>query len=467
MRRFKWNIRYRSENIRKIKKNFNFINNFFLCFWILIFAFIALNSIKLSSKILFGFIVFMISILQILKNWKHFIFSFFIILFLILFFIIKNKIDSAQFVDRNIENIEARIFKKENKYYILSTKKYGNLLLWRNNINFNFFIDDSLWFSSKLQNLENDKLLFFYKSNKINYIINNFQLLKINSCNNSVHNVFYKFIENKPEYFKKYFSLILFSYQLEEFNIKTKISDLNIIHLIAISGMHFNLLYKIIYSLFYKIKNQNLKNNLTIWILFYYLIFIKSFISAFRAFIMIIWKLKTKELNKKTNLLDSLSISAIFVFIFNPYCVFSYSFIFSFLISFFILIFNSIFKNLNINKYLKWFIFLLMIYIFISPMSIYVNKNLNIFGIFWILIFSPIFELLFSISIAFFYNFNLLNFLYMGLEKILNFAYKNSYFLNFENIKIEYLYLYYALFFSLFLYLFYKTNKQIKQNIKI
>lgn len=272
----------------------------------------------------------MISILQILKNWKHFIFSFFIILFLILFFIIKNKIDSAQFVDRNIENIEARIFKKENKYYILSTKKYGNLLLWRNNINFNFFIDDSLWFSSKLQNLENDKLLFFYKSNKINYIINNFQLLKINSCNNSVHNVFYKFIENKPEYFKKYFSLILFSYQLEEFNIKTKISDLNIIHLIAISGMHFNLLYKIIYSLFYKIKNQNLKNNLTIWILFYYLIFIKSFISAFRAFIMIIWKLKTKELNKKTNLLDSLSISAIFVFIFNPYCVFSYSFIFSF-----------------------------------------------------------------------------------------------------------------------------------------
>lgn len=128
------------------------------------------------------------------------------------------------------------------------------------------------------------------------------------------------------------------------------------IHLFAVSGLHFGILY-LIFKLILNvlIKVNTIRSIIVIIILYLYLIFINEPISATRAFLMLaFWEINSLS-RKKTSGLSSIALAFIFSYITNPLSIFSVSFQLSFTIVLVIIwFFNERFEN-NINKTLGLF----------------------------------------------------------------------------------------------------------------
>lgn len=105
------------------------------------------------------------------------------------------------------------------------------------------------------------------------------------------------------------------------------------IHLFAVSGLHFGVLYLIIktcLSLF--IRKKWITSIIIVLLLYFYLIFINEPISATRAFFMLtFWELHSVN-RKKRSALSTISMAFIFSYIANPLSYYSVSFQLSFTI---------------------------------------------------------------------------------------------------------------------------------------
>jgi len=160
------------------------------------------------------------------------------------------------------------------------------------------------------------------------------------------------------------------------------LSQLSLVHLFALSGMHIHILYHLlnrILGLFLKEKMSRYLSYISIGI---YVFSIPMQISLYRAFfVMVLYELLKRWLNQ----LDVLSILVIVSLIYNPYIIYNISFVFSYFIYFVVLI----------TKDLKYSQFL--IYFSSIPFVLNLNYQVPLLAFFTGLIFNPFIEIFYSL----------------------------------------------------------------------
>ena len=217
-----------------------------------------------------------------------------------------------------------------------------------------------------------------------------------------------------------YIEAIVFGDNNLESNIKDSYSILGISHILAISGLHIILLFKIISFILLKIFHYY-KDTIPIIIISIFILLIGAPISAIRALLFLI----IGAINKKGDIyytkLDILSISFIIILLFNPYRFYSLGFLLSFIVSFILIFVNDIIKDDNkIKKAFKTYI---LIYFSTLPLVIKISGAISILSI----ILAPILSYLAFIMIPICYI--------LSIFPILDIIFK--YFFIFMNLYIE------------------------------
>ena len=142
-------------------------------------------------------------------------------------------------------------------------------------------------------------------------------------------------------------------------NIKEILQNNGLSHIIAVSGANISYLLMIISVIFYDkdAKKSKGKMYVNIIVILCFLILASFSISIIRAAIMAIILVIAKEYNLKLKKYTSLIISLVFIIIYNPYSIFSVSFVFSYLAVTSIIMFKGqiySFLEIKIKKVLKY-----------------------------------------------------------------------------------------------------------------
>ncbi len=234
---------------------------------------------------------------------------------------------------------------------------------------------------------------------------------------------------------------------------------LGITYLIAISGLHFNLIYNFLIKVINHFLDEIISNIIVFSFLFFYLAILGFSVSALRAFIMLLLSFLNNNCWKKYfNSLDIFFISFFLVTFLFPYSILTYSYIYSFTLTFFLLVIKD-FVKLSSFK-LSFFSFLVSV-----PISCFLNGYINIF--------TPLYSYLLTtpylIAIGFCFVLLIFPFLesvfyyyFYALEKLSILLGKTSFFffLSFDKFLVV---LYYFLLFLFILSLEGKIRKKIYQ----
>ena len=341
--------------------------------------------------------------------------------------------------------------------------KYENII---SNDNFSFSYENFL----KTKDIYNGfKIIKIYERNKSsNFFIN----LKI-SFNNLIESSTEDLEDSSKEIVK---SIILSKGENETFN---NMRYVGLSHLIAISGLHINLIYNLFFSIgkIFKIKREILVF-ISISILLLYAYFIGFRPSVLRAIFMLIImeiSLVSKNIYDPIN---ALYLSTLIILIINPFNIYDSGLLLSFFASFII---YGIYPFISYifpsdRKYFKDLYFLLILQIFLLPIELYLFGKFNFINIIGNILISPIFNLL--------VNFILLtlifgSFMYLpisivveGLINILNFLLKILSKVDFLNINLyltknQVVLIYFFLLFFIYIKKYSFKRKLIKRYLNI
>ena len=149
--------------------------------------------------------------------------------------------------------------------------------------------------------------------------------------------------------------------------LKTSLIDLAIIHLVVVSGFHFNYFYKILNVVLDWLRPKILKETIILGLLFFYLFLLAFSYPAFRAFLSLL--LKISPLNNHLSSINQLALTAIIILIIFPLAILSYSFILTFVIT---LVICLIPRRLTKNKVINSFV------IFLGTIPLITSMNYQI-----------------------------------------------------------------------------------------
>lgn len=235
---------------------------------------------------------------------------------------------------------------------------------------------------------------YFIKADFIKKIDENKLIDNLWNLRDNLKNCFLN-VDNKAKYF---FVEVLFGEKILDDDTRDIFNKTGTSHILSISGLHFSLVvffsYLLIYAITYFLPCILLKiprNLLTIFLAFPLLI-IYAFLSGLsipstRAFIIFIAIFFFLLLKKNLNYFSLLSLIALVFLIFDPNYLFSISFQLSFASVFALIIFgekiNSRLINKINNKFLKYFIGILLaslsVNIFIFPIITNLQGNFSFF----------------------------------------------------------------------------------------
>ena len=189
-----------------------------------------------------------------------------------------------------------------------------------------------------------------------------------------------------------YISSVVFADNIIDKDIKDSYSALGISHILAISGMHIILIFNILSFIFLKLFKIYHKL-VPLFIVSIYVILIGMPISSIRALLFLILKALNDNKRLRYTNLDILSISAILMLLYNPYMIYSISFILSYLVSFVLIFDSNLFKTKSfiLKNYLKYFI----IFLITMPFVIKISNRISLLSLFL----SPILSVLISYTI--------------------------------------------------------------------
>lgn len=226
-----------------------------------------------------------------------------------------------------------------------------------------------------------------------------------------------------------------------------QLTNLSIIHLFALSGLHIHMLMKMIKKVFKFIMPIKFCDYLGIVLIGIYVYIIPFNISFVRAYlIMVLSVLFKKHLNK----LDCLSIVTILMLLINPYVIYSLSFVFSYFVYFIILLINK-------NKY-----FNLLVYFGSLPIILTIQYRVNILSLFLGIILVPLITVLYQ-SIWLYVIFGnmfkgIVAIIIYFLNNIVVFCNDFSFYLNFLKPTLFFMLSYYFIYFKIIL----KLNIKLK-----
>lgn len=160
-----------------------------------------------------------------------------------------------------------------------------------------------------------------------------------------------------------------------------QLTDLSIVHLFALSGLHIYMLKGLIKKPLSFLLPEKILNYVCLIIIGVYLFNIPFNISFFRAYaIMVLTTLFNQYLNK----LDALAIVTALMIYLNPYVIFNLSFIFSYFLYLLIILINR-------SKYLN-----LLIYLGSLPIILSIQYRINILSFILGIILTPLVTLLYQ-----------------------------------------------------------------------
>lgn len=226
-----------------------------------------------------------------------------------------------------------------------------------------------------------------------------------------------------------------------------QLTDLSVVHLFALSGLHIHLLkdmLKKVLRFFMPDKYIDYFGIVLIGIYIYLIPFNISFVRAY--LVMVLAVLFKRYLNK----LDCLSIVTIIMLWTNPYIIFSLSFIFSYFIYFVILLINK-------NKY-----FNLLVYFGSLPIILMIQYRINILSLLLGIVLVPLVSLLYQIIWLYMIFGDVVRGLVMViiyfLNNIITFCNDFSVFLNFSKPSLFFILVYYFIYFKIILKINIKRN---------
>lgn len=245
----------------------------------------------------------------------------------------------------------------------------------------------------------------------------------------------------------QYVSAMVFADNNLEEDLKEGYSVLGISHILAISGLHIMLLFKIISLLSFKLL-KSYRSTIPLLIITIYIIAIGCPISAIRALLF----LMLKEANKKGSIqytrLDILSIACLIMLIISPYQIYNSGFILSYLVSFILIFMNSFIKTKS--KLLKEYLSFYIIYFITFPVVINITNQISILA----LLLSPVLSLVvtyillplsYILAIFFFMDF-LFKYIFIFVNEFILGLYNNSIGINIMSFNIYTAVIYYILF---------------------
>lgn len=400
-------------------------------------------------------------LLTVMGRYFHALFYIFLLLYFVWLFyrltyrhvFIALLLCSLVFVPHSYQDLptalQGRIIKTYDHYCYLKTE-YGNVKVYHDeNIQFGDHISIEIQKLEMSQNSNDNAFceqLYLYGQN----IFYKAQLLTLYEKKSNFS--FYQFLEeclSLDESVESYQRLFLFGERTE--NIQddyTVLSQLSLVHLFALSGMHIHILCKLLQNLFGIFFKQRMSKWLTIICIGYYVFSIPLIISLYRAFFCLF----LYELGKKWfHELDILSCLVIISLIYNPYYIYNTSFVFSYFI-YFIVIITKHLPHSSLWVYLSSIPLILNMSYRLPLFSFLINK--------WITSYIELFYCFTILSILFpFLDIGILFCIYI-LSLILNLLNDINCFLVFSKPSFAFVVMFYVLFFTLI------THLEIKRSIQ-
>lgn len=167
-------------------------------------------------------------------------------------------------------------------------------------------------------------------------------------------------------------------------NYYLQLTDLSIVHLFALSGMHIHLLKKWLQSIFKYFVHPRVLEYAIILVIGFYIYMLPYNISFTRAYaIMVLMALFRKYIHA----LDALSIVTVVTIFFNPYVVYNISFIFSYFIYLVVLLVGK-------HKYANY-----LIYIASIPIILSIQYRINLISLLLGIIIMPLVSVLYQLML--------------------------------------------------------------------
>ena len=373
--------------------------------------------------------------MQLLKHLRTILqskaFSLILIIITCLYVFINVKLINYQSIykesDINFNGIVTHI-KKTTYGYSITIKAKEKLILYTNEFNYN--LGDKLYIEGELELPTNNTIpnTFNYKEylyyNKIFYILNPSKIVLKEENKNLIYKLktnLYNYMDTfKSNNYLKSFILGDTSYLGNDLYNSYQING--ICHLLAIGSLHITLLSILVLKLLKKLKVKDSTSNLILFIIIYLFLLLTNYqVAILRVYLYMIFKFLNKKLKLNLSYLKIFLIIASLTLFLNPFYIYHKGFLYSYSISF-ILIMNK--DNLKRNKLFK---ISLISFLASIPFNIYFNYEINLLSIIYNLIYVPIFNyLVFPLSFLTLIFKPLDNLFYLVIENLNNL----SYFLN-------------------------------------
>lgn len=282
---------------------------------------------------------------------------------------------------------------------------------------------------------------FCYK--KYLYSLNIFDTVKLVSVQSHQHKKhLYHYLEqrvNQNESLKSIVSLFILGTKDEQMKeYYEKLTDLSLVHLFALSGMHLTILKKWLCQFlrfFFSKKNQNRIAMIMIGI---YIFVIPYNISFLRAYLMMLLPM---VFHKYVNELDIFSALTIIMLFYNPYLLFNLSFIFSYSVYLMIILFQK-------NKRMKYLLLMSSL-----PVILSVNYKINVISLILSLCMTPFIERIYQCILYYIllgqWFAPLLSILLYAFQLIVDFLYDFSFYIYFPKPNLCFIFIYYFIYFQI------------------
>lgn len=266
---------------------------------------------------------------------------------------------------------------KEEKNTILDVIHHGDKILLKGTLR--------VPFNNTIPNNFNYKKYLYNKKIYYTLSVDSYEII------NNSKNILYKI---KDKLYKKiinlnnsdyYLAFILGDKTLLSSEIYNSFQSNGISHLLALSGMHINILLLII-NMFLKKFKENKRIIITSIILIIFLILTGLTASLQRATIFYILKNINNKFNLRYSNIKLLFIVAFIILFINPFLIYDLGFIYSFIVCFGIFYYSDFIKG---NYVVKLFKLSLVTFLFSMPITIMVNYEINLSSIFINMLFVP------------------------------------------------------------------------------
>lgn len=273
-------------------------------------------------------------------------------------------------------------------------------------------------------------------------------------------------------------------------NLLENIRGLGTAHVLAVSGLHIGIIIASIGFILRLLRlNKRYALIISVCVGWVYAFFIGFPLSVFRALVMMTFVVLGYLLHRKYDMMNSIMNAVCLMLLIRPVWLFDMGFQMSFFAVIGICLFNKTSEFYEISKYLKYFLFIAFVQIFVFPISLYYFNQIPVLGLvanllivpiisialFLIVVVLPlnIFSGFFSMVIFIFIKivlkavvsisellmnikFSVLNFKSPGFDEIVIYYFLILcilYFLSYEEEKYRFKYFYYSSVLTIFIYI--------------